>query len=351
MSTARNSRLWYRTEMTLVLLAVPLVLIALLGSLFGGELLGRILITMFINLALVLGLQMFMGNSGVASFGHISFMAIGAFASVILTMTTRAKSLALPDLYPVLVDLHVPFLPALLLGGAAAAVVAAAIGYPLMRLSGAAAVVCTFAWLIITHVVLINWDEITNGPRTIFGIQRYTTLWTSALWGILFILVAFWFKESKVGLMLRSSREDARAAASIGVNIPLMRWIAFVLSAFVTGIAGGLWAHFIISFSTQAFYLSQTFFVIAILIIGGTESVSGAVVGTVIVTSIYEGLRSIEVAVNLADVFPFQLVGFTEVLLAVAMIVILILRPAGITSNQEIHLPGARRAERSEGEG
>jgi branched-chain amino acid transport system permease protein len=208
-----------------------------------------------------------------------------------------------------------------------------------MRLSGAASVIATFALLVIIHVVLVNWSEVTNGPRTLFGLESYTTLWVTVVWGILILILACWFKETSLGLKLRASREDERAAASIGVNTVIVRWVAFILSAFVAGVAGALWAHFITSFSPLAFYLTYTFLIITMLIIGGAGSVTGAVVGTLLVTAIFEGLRAIENAINLGSLFPFTVSGLTEVCLAIALILILIFRPAGITGGRELRWP------------
>jgi branched-chain amino acid transport system permease protein len=328
-----------RRYSTVAILVIPLFLIALVAQWLGQVVLQRITIVLFINLIMVVALQVFMGNSGVVSFGHIAFMGIGAYASALLSMTPEAKAAALRSGYPLIEQLHLPFIPALIGGAAVAALVAAIVGFPLARLSGAAAVISTFALLVIVHTVLLNWSELTNGPRIIFGILEYTTLWVSVIVAVLSVLIGFWFKETAIGLKLRASREEAQAAASIGVDIVIVRWVAFVLSAFMTGLAGGLWAHFITIFSPIAFYLVQTFLIVTMLIVGGMGSVSGAVVGTVVITVIFEGLRAIENAVNMSDLLPGTLAGFTEVLLAAAMIVLLIRRPAGVTGGQEISLP------------
>jgi branched-chain amino acid transport system permease protein len=330
---------WTRRAFPLAALILPLLLLTVIANLLGNQIFERVVTVMFINLTVVLGLQMFMGNSGVSSFVHIGFMGIGAYGSILFSMSPQDKALALRNLYEILKEVQLPFLAALLIGAGVAALVAAVIGFPLMRLSGAGAVIATFALLVIIHVIFINWEEVTNGPRTIFGITRYTNLWVSAAWGVIFILVAYWFKETGLGLKLRASREDERAAASIGINIVRVRWVAFVLSAFVVGVGGALYAHFITSFSPLAFYLTQTFLIIAMLIIGGTGSVAGAVVGTVVVTTIFEGLRTVENAVNLAQLLPETLAGFTEVCLSIAMILILIYRPAGIMGGQEFRWP------------
>jgi branched-chain amino acid transport system permease protein len=336
---AGHFRMLARRYSPLMMLIIPLALITLIADLSGQVVVQRIVIVLFINLMLVVSLQMFMGNSGVMSFGHIGFMGIGAYASALLSMTPQAKAAALRTGYKVVEQVQVPFILALLGGAAIAALVAAVVGFPLVRLSGAGAVISTFALLVIVHVVLIHWSEVTNGPRIIFGIEQFTTLWTTTVCGLLTIVVAHWFKETSLGLKLRASREDEHAAASIGINIVIMRWVAFILSAFVTGVAGGLWAHFITIFSPLAFYLTQTFLIVMMLIVGGMGSVSGAVVGTIVVTAIFEGLRGVENAVNISGFLPGTLAGLTEVFLSTAMIVILILRPAGITGGQELHWP------------
>lgn len=337
-----------RRYTAVVILAFPLLFIALVAQLMGQVVIQRIVIVLFINLIMVVALQMFMGNSGVVSFGHIAFMGIGAYASALLSMTPEAKAATLRSGYPFIEQLNLPFIPALLGGAAVAAIVAALIGFPMARLSGAAAVISTFAFLVIVHTILLNWSELTNGPRIIFGIEGYTTLWISAVSGVLSVILAYWFKETALGLKLRASREDAQAAASIGIDIILVRWVAFIFSAFMTGLAGGLWAHFITIFSPVSFYLTQTFLIVTMLIVGGMSSVSGAVVGTVLITAIFEGLRAIENFVNMSGLLPGTLAGFTEVLLAAALIILLIRRPAGVTGGQELRLPNWNRGRLAE---
>jgi branched-chain amino acid transport system permease protein len=333
---ASGLAVYVRRYSTVAILVIPLLVIAVAAQLIGQVVLERIVIVLFINLIMVLALQIFMGNSGVVSFGHIAFMGIGAYASALLSMTPQAKAAALRSGYPLIEQLHLPFIPALLGGAAVAALVAAVIGFPLVRLSGAAAVIATFALLVIVHTVLLNWSQVTNGPRVIFGIESHTTLWISAASGLLSVMASYWFKETGLGLKLRASREEEHAAASIGIDIILVRWAAFILSAFMTGLAGGLWAHFITIFSPVSFYLVQTFLIVTMLIVGGMGSVSGAVVGTVAITAIFEGLRAIENAANMSGLLPGSLAGFTEVLLAAAMIILLIRRPAGVTGGEEI---------------
>ncbi len=337
---------WVSHLFTVVILVVPLLLLALAVDLFGTLMINRVATTLFINLTLVLALQAYMGNSGILNFANIGFMGIGAYASVLFSMTPQAKSFGLPDLYPILADVHLSFLPSLLIGGAVAGALAAIFSFPLMRISDAAAVITSFALLVVIHTVLVHWSEVTNGPQTLFGVTRHTTLWTSATWGVIFVTIAYWFKESRIGLQLRASRDDRTAAATIGVDIVYVRWVAFTLNAFIAGVGGGLWAHFITSFSPAAFYLKETFVILAMLVIGGPGSVSGAVVGALVVTGVFESLRGVENAINIRKVFAQPVVGMTEIFLAIAMIVILVLRPTGIMAGREFQWPGkAKRLE------
>jgi len=231
----------------------------------------------------------------------------------------------------------VPFLPSILVGTVVAMLVAAIISYPLMRLSDAAAAITSFALLIIINAVLVHWDRVTNGPRTLFGIEEYTTLWISVICAILIMIIAYFFKESSLGLRLRASREDYYAASSVGINITRVRYLSFVVSAAIAGFGGGLWAHYITSFTPAAFYMLETFNVLAMLVVGGPLGVSGAVFGTFLVTFAREGVRSIENSLNLNHVFPFEVVGLTEVFLAAVLIISLILKPEGILGGLELH--------------
>jgi branched-chain amino acid transport system permease protein len=325
-----------KTWITLGLLLLPVALLVLGAELLGVRVFERIAINLCISLVLVVGLQVFMGNSGILSFAHIGFMGVGAYASALFSIPAQMKGMALPDLYPIVAELQLSPQLAIAIGGLVAAAIAALVSYPLMRLSDAAAVITSFALLVVLHTIMLHWSEVTNGPRTLFGLPNATDLLLAAAVAAGAIVVAVLFKESRTGVLLRASRDDETAAAAMGANIPLLRWRAFVLSALIAGIAGGLWGHFITSFSPKAFYLKETFVILGMLVIGGTSTVSGAVFGCFVVTFAFEGLRSVESALNRAQLFAEQVVGLTEVALALAMIGILILRPGGLFATAEI---------------
>jgi branched-chain amino acid transport system permease protein len=321
---------------SICILILPIVILVVIAEVVHIRLFSRIATTLLINLILVLGLQIFTGNSGILSFAHIGFMGVGAYTTAVLTMPVQMKSMALPDLYLVLKSVEIDPILGILAGGATAAIVASVISYPLMRLSDAAAVITSFAVLVIMHTVMVHWSAVTNGPRTLFGIVNATDLKTSAAAAIIAVATALWFKESRTGILLRATRDDEIASGAIGADITTLRWKAFILSALYAGIGGGLWAHFITSFSPNAFYLRETFVILGMLVIGGAATVSGAVFGTFAVTAAFEGLRSFENTINAAQILARPVVGLTEIVLACAMIGILILKPGGIIQTSEI---------------
>ncbi|MXQ10620.1 branched-chain amino acid ABC transporter permease [Microvirga makkahensis] len=332
-----------RHLLTIAILAGLVLLLVAGVEALGVRVFDRIATNLCISLVLVLGLQIFMGNSGILSFAHIGFMGVGAYTSALLTIPAQMKGMALPDLYAVLQGVQLPPYAAMVVGGLVAAAVAAVLSYPLMRLSDAAAVITSFALLVVLHTIMTNWSNVTNGPRTLFGVPRATDLPMAAIAAILAVITALAFKESRTGRLLRASRDDEIAAGALGVHTAQLRWRSFVLAAFVAGIGGALWGHFITSFSPNAFYLRETFVILGMLVIGGANTVTGAVIGTFLVTGAFEGLRAIEGALNSARIFSEQVIGITEVVLALAMIAVLILRPGGLFPTREIGALLARK--------
>lgn len=337
-----------RNILTLALLGGLIVLAVAASEALGIRLYDRIATNLCISLVLVLGLQVFMGNSGILSFAHMGFMGIGAYASAVLTIPVQMKGMALPDLYPFMQGIALSPYLAIVAAGLVAALVAAAVSYPLMRLSDAAAVITSFALLVVLYTVMTHWSAVTNGPRTLFGLPKATDIYLASLVAVLALVGALAFKESRTGRLLRASRDDELAAAAIGANIPQLRWRAFVLAALFAGIGGALWGHFITSFSPRAFYLKETFLILSMLVIGGPNTVTGAVIGTFIVTAAYESLRSVEGMLNEARVMNEPVIGLTEIVLALAMIGVLVLKPGGIFPTREIGALLVRRMAKKE---
>lgn len=343
MSLLSRASGWFKEHSTLPILIVPVIIAGVAINAFGSSLLLNVYTYFCVNLIMVLGLQMFMGNSGILNWTHIGFVGVGAYVSGILSTAPMVKSMGVPNMFPALVELNMPVLPAIMIGGIIAAVLAAIIGYPLMRLSDFVGVITLFATLIVFHVVMTQWDNVTNGPRTFFGVPEFTTLTVALIGSLLAMILAYWFRESGLGLRLRASRDDRYAAMSIGIDVVRVRYYSFVTSALVAGIAGGVWAHFITSFSPKAFYISEMFILLSMIVIGGSGSISGAVIGTSVVTVGREALRQVEGAVNNAHMLPFEVFGLTELVMAVLMVIVLIWRPGGVVGGQELKWPSFKR--------
>ena len=333
--------------LTFLILMGLVALLVLVPQLIGVRVVERIATALAISLVLVVGLQTFTGNSGILSFAHIGFMGIGAYVSAVLTIPVQMRGMALPDLYGIVKTLEVSPYLGMLIGGLAAALVAAVVSYPLMRLSDAPAVITSFALLVVLYTILNHWSAVTNGPRTLFGLPNATGLPLAGGVAAIVIMVALVFKESRIGMLLRASRDDERAAAALGASIPVLRWRAFILSALIAGVGGALWGHFVTSFSPKAFYLKETFVILGMLVIGGMNTVTGAGVGTFAVTLAFEGLRAFETSLNASGMFSEQVVGITEIVLALAMIGMMFLRPGGMFASTEIGPLLARRFTRT----
>lgn len=322
---------------------IALVALAAMSAASGKDYAERILIGLAINIVLAEGLNIFSGYTGLFSLGHVGFMAIGAYASSILTLPLSAKAANLPDLPGWLARLQMPFLPAMLTGALLATAVAFLVGIPLMRLTGPYVSVATMGFLVIMQVVLANWDSLTRGARTFAGVPGYTTVWNAWLWAAVAVYFALRLKYSSFGRAMLASRDNSIAAQSIGIDVVRYRLLAFCASAFLTAVGGALWAHFIRAFSPKSFYFSETFSIITMVVIGGLGSVRGSVVGVFFVTIASEILRNAERGFSLGFFRVPPMYGASQVVMAVLFILVIIYRPGGLLGESETSLGGLLR--------
>ena len=330
-------RLWPLVALVAIVAAITI------AASFAPAVLQRRTTQALINLVAVVGLYVFVGNSGILSFGNVAFMAIGAYVSALLTMKSAAKSVFLPDLPQLIAAAEWPVLPGALAGGAVAAVIALVVGWPLMRLSGVSASIATFAILVVGNVVFGNWTSVTGGQNSLMGLPAYVDLWTGLGWAIAALVIAFAYQETRSALLLRASREDEAAAQASGVNVVLHRLRAFVVSAFLSGIAGVLLGHFLGIVRVENFYLDLTFLIVAMLLIGGRGSLTGAVAGTVVIALLTEGLREAEIGIQVGTTNIAAPAGTGDVILALLMLIIILFRPDGIAGGRELTWPFGRR--------
>jgi branched-chain amino acid transport system permease protein len=317
---------------------ILLLVICQITALIDDPSLNTTVIGALVRIVIVVGLYVFIGNSGVISFGSMAFVAIGAYAMAAQTCCARLKPMTMTGLPDFLKYHTLPNLPSLLNCGVLAALVALIVGRPIMGLSGIAASIATFMFLGILNVVFRNWDSITLGESSIVGMPMYVTVWVGFAWATVAIAVAYFYQLSRYGLMLRATREDEIAARSAGIRVPTLRLIAWVISAFLLGIGGSLYSSFIGVISVNAFYLDLTFITLAMLVVGGMSSIFGAVVGVLAVSALTEILRVFESGVSIGPIHIVTPSGFQQVLLGAVMLVVLVKFPRGITGGNEFRL-------------
>jgi branched-chain amino acid transport system permease protein len=326
-----------RAALELLVPVVLVVAVALFGTTVSTST-QTYVITTLVNVTIVVALYVFIGNSGVLSFGHISFVAVGAWTAGVLSMPTAEKPAIMPNLAGFLRDTTVGNVPSLALAAAVGAVYALIVGLPLMRLSGLAAGIATFAVLEITHNVLRYWEKIGPGLNTFSAVPETTGLLQAALGALVAVAVAFLYQHSRYGRMLRATREDAAAARAVGVSVYGQRLAAFTLSGALAGLAGGLYVH-LLPVNSEQLYLDLTFITLAMLVIGGATSLWGAVVGAVAVSAVDSFLAEAENGVHIAGGSLDLPSGTRIVVVGALMAIVLILRPSGLTGGREIPLP------------
>lgn len=319
--------------------AVLVLVIVAVGILMGGfasPYHQRLFFTFLVNLIAVLGLQVFMGNSDITHFGHIGFMGISAYVTAILATPVAIKGSALATAPFGLNTFAIAPLLAVLIAVLVTLAVAFLVGVMMVRQNGVPATIATLAFLVIVNVVAMNWVDLTRGPRAFYGIPVKATI----AWGLasasFAILLARAFRDSKWGLQLRASSEDVAAASAVGVRIRKLRFAAWMLSAFMMAIAGSLFTLFVGTISPKSFYFDLTFLTLAMLILGGMHSVTGAVVGCVIVTIGVEIMRFLESGPVVAGLQLPEMFGLTGFFLGLIIVLSMTFRPSGLMGADEI---------------
>lgn len=323
----------------LLALVIPVVIATIFLASYS-PVMSRVVTDALIKLIMVVGLYIFIGNSGILSFGHGVFMIVAAYASAWLTMTPQFKGVILPDLPEALIEVHLH--PALGAAGAVflAGIIAFTVGAPLMRLAGIAASIATFALFNVVVVIYNNWTGWTKGTASLVGLPVYAGPWLCLSLAVLAMIVAYAFQLSKYGILLRATREDAVAARAAGVSVEKLRLIGFVVSALVVAVGGLLQGHFNGALTTTSnVYLSLTFLTLAMLVIGGQRSLAGAVVGVATVAALSEVLRQMERGVEVMSFAFATPSGFGQVALGLAMLGFLVLRPNGLMGGREVTMP------------
>jgi branched-chain amino acid transport system permease protein len=327
----------------LVAPAALVVAAGVVGSLFARET-EIYFISALVSVAIVVSLFVFVGNSGVLSFGHISFVAVGAWAAGVLSIPVEEKAGILPNLFPFLRDTTVGNVPSLLIAAVVGGVYAFLVGLPLMRLSGLAAGIATFAVLEITHNVLRYYEKIGPGTTAFSSVPETTGLRQATVGAVIAVVAAFAYTKSRLGRQLRATREDPFAAQAVGISVHRQRLWAFGLSGALAGFAGGLYVH-LLPLTPEGVYLDLTFITLAMLVIGGATSLWGAVVGALAVSGLDSLLAEAESGIDVGGHTVDLPAGTRLIVVSALMALVLIVKPTGLTGGREFSFGRRRRAD------
>jgi branched-chain amino acid transport system permease protein len=301
-------------------------------------------IVLLMNLVIVLGLQVFAGNSGVLTLAHVSFAGIAAYVSAILSTPALIKGSLIGSAPLGLAEVELPVPLAMLVAIIVTTALAAVIGLALARLSGISATIVTLALVIVVFAVLTNWKSVTGGAEAFYGIPSTTTIWWALGAALIALLIARLFKASKLGLRVQATREDAVAAAATGVKVVRSRYWAWVLSCAVCALGGVLMAHFLGAISPAGFYFTLLFLTLSMLVLGGEYSVTGAVVGTFLMTVVAEVTRYLGDGPVILGWHVPALAGLSLLVQGAIIIAVMIWRPSGLLGDREVDGLFRRRA-------
>jgi branched-chain amino acid transport system permease protein len=295
----------------------------------------RVAALFLINLSAVVSIVVFMGFSGIMTFGHVGFMSLGAYFGAYLTLPTVMKGQFLPGLPQWLVAVDLPVAAALPIVMLTVGIVALVIGLSVCRLPSETAPIATIGVLVIIHGVLIGARDLTRGIQPLFGFEALDGLWLPLAYALFAIAVALLFRASSTGLKLQASRDNELSAAASGVDVVRVRLVGWTLSAMIIAGSGLLLAHYLTVISPRQFYFVQMFALLAMAIVGGVSTVTGAVAGTALVTMLSEATRRVEGAPWLEAVGLPPLFGLSQIVLAGAILFVMYRRPNGMIAWRE----------------
>lgn len=315
---------------SLVTSVVLLGVVALLGFVYtstGGSARALLVDEMLINLVIVLGLQVFIGNTGVLSFGHLAFAQIAAYATAIVAIPVVSKASSLPDVPFGLGDVELGPFPALLVAVLVTVIIGALVGGVVARAGGLAPTMITLAVLVVVDQVVKNWEALTRGAGGLSGVPVIGGSWLY-LGAFIALLVASWFQQSRLGRFAVATREDELAASALGVRLFTARWGAWVWSMALMGLGGALLVLSIGSVTPRQFTLDRNILVLAMLVLGGMRTISGAVTGTLLITAGNELFR------QLGD--RWEIERFSDLFLGGVLLAVMLLRPGGLLGDHDL---------------
>ncbi|MBP6138492.1 MAG: branched-chain amino acid ABC transporter permease [Brachymonas sp.] len=290
-----------------------------------------------INIILALSLNLINGFTGLFSLGHAGFMAIGAYTCAVLTMSSDQKEInyVLQPIAPWLENIHMPFVPALILSGVVSCALGWFLGVVALRLRDDYLAIATLGFSEIIRVILTNAQSVTNGSLGLKGLPRFTTMWWA--WGLAVASVIFMVLliRSSYGRAFKAIRDNEIAAESMGINVFGTKVLSFAISSGLAGIAGGLLAHHLTTIDPKQFIFLKTFDILLIVVLGGVGSITGSVISAIVVTVAMEALRFMDGPLNLGFMVTAGTPGLRMVFFSILLMVVVIYRQQGLMGTNE----------------
>ncbi len=318
------------------LLALILVVIGVVTTYFGTRYQLRLVYSAYVNLLVVLGLQVFMGNARVTNLSHSAFMGIGAYAAAICVTPENIKAISLPDAPWGLNAFALDPITSALIAVFVTGFVAFLVGVVIVRLSGIGATIVSLAVLVIIHSLFLYRTDIFKGNQAFFGIPQVFSLTSVVILSVVVVFATRLFRESHWGVALRASADDEVGASTMGVNIYRLRLIAWVISGVLLAIAGIAYAYFLGTISARPFYFNHVFLTLAMLILGGMRTITGAVLGCFLISFGLEWVRWLETGPVVMSIDLPEALGLSGIALGAVIVLTMAVRPGGIMGEREI---------------
>lgn len=328
---------WVKSIITgIIFIAILYVMNAMLSSsgFFGigfDDYQGRLLVFIAINIILATSLNLINGFTGQFSIGHAGFMAVGAYASAYFSNNYGASLIASLSSLGDTVAVSIVLLIAVAIGAVVAGLMGLIVGIPSLRLKGDYLAIVTLGFAEIIRIVILNIDAV--GGATGYPVPGYANFLWVGIFTIITVVVIHNIIKSNTGRALVSIREDELAAEAMGVNVTRYKVTSFVIGSAFAGIAGVLFAHNNKFLHTNDFQFIRSFEIIIMIVIGGMGSMTGAILGAIIVTLLPEILRQLP-AIQIGST-TFQFADLRLVIFALILILTMILRPQGILGTRE----------------
>ncbi len=277
----------------------------------------HILIMCGIYAILSISLNLLVGYTGLPALGHAAFSCVGAYTSSLLALDYGLS----------------PWL-GLILGSIVAAAIGAVVAVPTLRIRGDYLALTTFGFAMIVYGIAKNWMSLTRGPLGLPGIPAFnvfgwqlTSTWSYFLLVSGFVLLTAWvigrIVNSPFGRVLKGIREDEIAASVMGKNVDRFKLTVFVTGAFFAGLAGSLYAHYITFIDPSSFTLMESILILLMVVFGGLGSISGSLVGAIILVIVPEVLRFVG--------FPSSVEApLRQIIYGLLLVILMIWRPQGI---------------------